>query len=163
MNQKLFEHYSLFIQYFMERLIENSLWNLATFKKLGHMMQRLGLLADSFKRWWWELVRVAKIMWGIIMKEASSSSLLSSLSWVEPFSVPWRKDTLYKIDPPIWKWEEAQGRFCRQLTLWTLQAIRRVEHQGRGTCLKGVARSKPHICQSWEIPVECAQAQKRTS
>jgi hypothetical protein len=45
-------------------------------------MQRLGLWADSFKRWWWELVRVAKIMWGIIMKEASSSSLLlSSLSW----------------------------------------------------------------------------------
>ena len=35
----------------------------------------------TFKRWWWELVRVAKIMWGIIMKEASSSSLLSSLSW----------------------------------------------------------------------------------
>ena len=45
------------------------------------------------------------------------------------------KDTLYKIDPPIWKWEEAQGRFCRQLTLWTLA------HE-TSTAHKGVARAK---------------------
>ena len=78
-------------------------------------MQELGLVTDSGRWWWWgELVRVAKIMWGIVMKEvlAHSKTQRAQLSY--------GKDTLYKIDPPIWKWEEAEGRFFFQLTLWTL-------------------------------------------